>query len=168
MKSCRFLWTMIDAILFVGVSGMLVVVIIQVAGRIIGKSLPWSEEMTRNLFVWTAFMGMAVGFRYAEHARVTFFLKIFPKKLQKFQTALYFLSSVLFFGVVFVLGIGMSWRQFRNGEMSPATGIPMLFLTLPISLSSILAIIGLVQSVFFDGATKKSIAGEEENIGSTI
>jgi TRAP-type C4-dicarboxylate transport system permease small subunit len=168
MKAGRFLWKIVDAILFLGVSGMLVVVIVQVIGRLIGVSLPWSEEMTRNLFVLTVFLGMAVGFRYAEHARVTFLLKIFPEKLQKFQTALYLLSSVLFFGVVFVLGIGMTWRQFRNGEMSPATGIPMFFITLPISLCSILAIIGLVQSILFDETTKKIITGVEENSGGTI
>lgn len=164
----RFLWKIVDAILFLGVSGMLVVVIIQVAGRLTGVSLPWSEEMTRNLFVWTVFFGMAVGFRYAEHARITFLLNMFPHKLKKFQTVLYLFSSMLFFCAVLVLGIGMTWRQFRSGEMSPATGIPMFFITLPVSLSSVLAIIGLVQSVLFDETTKRSITGMEENLGGTI
>ncbi len=153
------LWKITDGVLFLGVSGMLAVVIIQVIGRAVGVSLPWSEEMTRNLFVWSTFLGMAVGFRYAEHARVTFLLDILPQKCRKYQVALYLLSSVLFLGVVSVLGMGMTFRQFINGETAPATGIPMFLVTLPISLSSILAIAGSIQSVFFDETTKKTIEG---------
>jgi TRAP-type C4-dicarboxylate transport system permease small subunit len=150
-------WKLIDALLLLEVGGMLVNVILQVISRLLGASLPWTEEMTRNLFVWTVFFGMAVGFRNAEHARVTFFINFFPNSLKKAQTYLYFISSVGFFIILAYLGARMSLRQYFNGETAPATSLPMFLVTLPISLCSLFAIIGIVQSVFLDNDTRKKI-----------
>jgi TRAP-type C4-dicarboxylate transport system permease small subunit len=157
MKNQHSFWKVIDALLFLEVGGMLVIVMLQVISRLMGASLPWTEEMTRNLFVWTVFFGMAVGFRNAEHARVTFFINYFPKTLKKVQTILYFISSILFFIIVAYLGARMSLRQFMNGESAPATGLPMFLVTLPISMCSLLAIIGISQSIFMDKETRSKI-----------
>lgn len=150
-------WKVIDALLFLEVGGMLVIVMLQVVSRLMGASLPWTEEMTRNLFVWTVFFGMAVGFRNAEHARVTFFINYFPNSLKKAQTYLYFISSVGFFVILAYLGVRMSLRQYFNGETAPATSLPMFLVTLPISMCSIFAIIGIIQSVIFDNETRNKI-----------
>lgn len=162
MQIDRALWKAVDGLLFLQVSGMLVIVVVQIIGRIVGKSVPWSEEMTRNLFVWAVNCGMAVGFRNAEHARVTLALKILPAKLKKLQAALYAGSCIAFFLIVSVLGYGITARQFRNGEMAPATGIPMFLITLPIMLCSVLALIGTIQSLLFDPKTRQVIMEEEE------
>jgi TRAP-type C4-dicarboxylate transport system permease small subunit len=161
MQIGRVLWKVVDGLLFLQVSGMLVIVTIQIVGRLIGRSVPWSEEMTRNFFVWAVNCGMAAGFRYAEHARVTFALKILPGWLKRFQIVLYVVSCAAFFAIVCVLGYGITTRQFRSGEMAPATGIPMFLVTLPIVLCSLLALIGTIQSAFFDAKTRQIIAEEE-------
>lgn len=77
MKIAKTLWRIIDVILFITVLSMLVVVLMQVLGRTFGKSIPWSEEMTRNLFIWTVNFGMVVGFKNVDHARVTFVYDFF-------------------------------------------------------------------------------------------
>lgn len=169
MKNRQFIiWRIADAVLLIGVGGMLVTVTMQIITRFLGKSLPWTEEMTRNLFVWSVFFGMAVGFRYTEHARVTFFLKLFPEKIKKLQLLVYVISSLVFFGVTTRLGFLMTMRQYRSGEMAPATGIPMFLVTIPIALTSVLAIIGVIQSAFFDKETKETILGERDDLGGEI
>ena len=46
---------------FVIVLGLLVTVSCQALSRLTGASAPWTEELSRFLFIWTAFLGMASG-----------------------------------------------------------------------------------------------------------
>ncbi|MCF7934432.1 MAG: TRAP transporter small permease [Spirochaetia bacterium] len=163
MKFRDVLWKIIDGILFAEVLGMLIVVSIQIIGRLVGNSVAWSEEMTRNLFVWTINFGMVVGFRRAEHARVTFVYDLFPKTplMKNIQLGIYMISCLLFFSVAAYWNAGMTIRQIGSGEMSPALGIPMFFVTLPLSLCSVLAIIAIIQSVLLDPETRESLTCDE-------
>lgn len=159
MQKKRILWKIVDSILFATVGGMLVVIIIQVVGRVIGASVPWSEELTRYLFLWTVSFGMAVGMRYADHASVNVLYLVLPKTkiIQKIHLVIYTLSCLVFFALLTYWNYAMTMRQLRNGEISPALELPMFLVTIPLFLCDILAIIGLVQGVFFDAHTRDRI-----------
>ena len=163
METKGLLWKIIDGILLLTVAGMLIVVTLQVFGRLVGKSVPWSEEMTRNLFVWTINFGMAVGFRRAEHARVTFIYNFLPKHrvMKTIQLVIYVMSCIGFFSVAMYWNFGMTSRQIASGEISPALGIPMFIVTLPLGLCSLLAVIGIIQSVLFDKETREHLTMDE-------
>ncbi|WP_446697816.1 TRAP transporter small permease [Acetomicrobium sp. S15 = DSM 107314] len=139
---------------------MLAIVTIQVATRLLSRSVPWSEELTRNSFIVTVFLGMTVGFRRLEHARITFLLKLLPKHLQSLYIHFYFISGTIFFVILAHQGLRMTLQQFRSGEMSPACGIPMYLVTLPISIGAALAIIAQFQSVYVDKSTRKKLIQE--------
>ena len=62
--------------------GILVVVLLQVASRLLGAPVSWTEEATRYLFVWMIFLGLAAGFRTVESARVTVFIAMMPGVLR--------------------------------------------------------------------------------------
>ncbi len=167
MKSQRLLWAVIDGLLLCSVGGMLAIVTIQVATRLLSRSVPWSEELTRNFFIVTVFLGMTVGFRRVEHARITFLLKLLPKSLQSLYMHFYFISGAIFFVILAHQGLRMTLQQFKSGEISPACGIPMYLVTLPISIGAVLAIIAQFQSVYIDESTRKKLiqelfVGEEE------
>ena len=66
------IWKAVDALLFVGICAMLLSLAAQMVSRQMGASLPWTEELTRFLFMDTTFLGMAAGFRAAVHPRVNF------------------------------------------------------------------------------------------------
>lgn len=159
MDKKNFLWKIVDGILFITVSGMLLVVTIQVVGRIISRSVPWSEEMTRYLFLWTVNFGMAVGMRNADHASVNIIYIMLPKTkiIQRVHLGIYTISCLVFFSLLTYWNIGMTIRQFNSGEMSPAVGLPMFWVSFPLFICNILAAIGLIQSVFFDETTKNRI-----------
>lgn len=49
---------------------LLLVVLLQVGGRLMGVTLTWTEETTRFFFLWMMFLAVAAGFNRAESSRV--------------------------------------------------------------------------------------------------
>jgi TRAP-type C4-dicarboxylate transport system permease small subunit len=135
----------------------MVTVTLQVVSRLMGHSLPWTEETTRYLFIWTAFLGLAAGFRSAEHARIGIVITLLPPVLRRLLAHAYVLAGLVFFGVVGYKGFQLSMQQFRSGETSPALGIGMYLVTLPVTISAILAILAHFQSVYRDPALREQI-----------
>jgi TRAP-type C4-dicarboxylate transport system permease small subunit len=159
MGKKNYLWRIVDGVLFITVSGMLVVIVIQVISRIIGRSVPWTEEMTRYLFLWTINFGMVMGMRNADHASVNIVYLLLPKSrlIERIHLVIYTASILLFFTLLTYWNIGMTLRQYRSLEISPALGIPMFLVTFPLFICNILAVMALIHSVFLDEKTKKRI-----------
>lgn len=59
-----------NVVLAIMVIGMVVTIMIQIIGRIIGHPSPWTEETSRYLFLWMMFVALAAGFNQAESSRV--------------------------------------------------------------------------------------------------
>lgn len=158
------MWGIVDAVLMLTVLGMLVTVSLQVVFRIAGNSLSWTEELTRFLFLWGIFLGMASGFRSAEHARITFVLRRLPPALRRLTVHLYVLLGVAFFAVVAYYGAMLSLGQYRSNETSPALGISLSLVTLAVSVSAGLALVAHIQSAYFDHATRESLEEAKETL----
>ena len=77
-----------DIVLAILVTGMVVVIMIQIIGRVVGRPFPWTEESSRYLFLWMMFVALAAGFNRCESSRVTLFLQMGPKWLKKFSELL--------------------------------------------------------------------------------
>ena len=93
----RVVRTLTDVVAGIAAFGILVVVLLQVASRLLGAPIPWTEEATRYLFVWMVFLGLAAGFRTVETARVTVFIALVPRLFGRLAVPIYVGSSVLFF-----------------------------------------------------------------------
>lgn len=143
------IWKTVDAFLFIGITAMLISVAIQVVTRQMGASLPWTEELTRFLFMDTTFLGMAAGFRAAAHPRVSFALAWGPGWLKKFSLHLYALCGVVFFSVLIYMTWELMMQQIASGESSPAIGLQMFLVTLPLVVSAGLAILAHIKTVYF-------------------
>ncbi|MCV2488194.1 TRAP transporter small permease [Geodermatophilus sp. YIM 151500] len=142
------LWKVVDAVVLVGVLGMVLTVSLQVVSRSLGAAVPWTEELTRFLFIYTAFLGMAAGFRHADHARIAFVVAKLPRFAQRAAVHLYVAAGVTFFVVVGYQGWELVVQQYESEETSPALGIGMWIATLPIIVSAVLAVLGHLQSVY--------------------
>jgi TRAP-type C4-dicarboxylate transport system permease small subunit len=65
-------------------SFLIVLMFIQVVFRyFLGRSITWSEEVSRLLFIWTVFLGIDLAAKYNRHIRVTFQLKLFTEPVQR-------------------------------------------------------------------------------------
>ena len=78
----------------------LVIVSLEILGRgFLGFSLLWSEELSRYLLIWTAYMGAAAATRDGSHIRVEFLLHLLPprwaRRVEQFDTALCLLFTLV-------------------------------------------------------------------------
>jgi TRAP-type transport system small permease protein len=156
------LWRVIDGILLLAVVGMLVTVLLQIFSRLAGHSVPWTEELTRFLFLWGIFLGMASGFRTVEHARITFVLRWLPRGLRRLAIHLYVVLGIVFFSVVAYYGAILALNQYRSGQVSPALQIGIYTITLSVAISAVLAIVAHIQSAYFDPETRETLEGTRE------
>lgn len=145
----RYIWKAVDGAIFCAVFGMVVLIATQVATRMIGHSAPWTEELSRFLFIWTTFLGMATGFRHGNHPSMELLLAYFPDAVVRLLRLLTPVCAVVFFGIVCWFGLILIQQQIRYGEISPSLQIGMWVTTLPLILGSALASIGAIMHGFF-------------------
>ena len=149
-----------DWVLAILVIGMVVVIMLQIIGRVIGHPLPWTEETSRYLFLWMMFVALAAGFNRCESSRVTLLLQISPKWLKKFSEILYGVLVIGFFIVMFIYGIEVVKQQAQFHEMGTALRIPMTVIGICQPVGAVLGIIGTVQS-FLEYHSKVEIGDKE-------
>ncbi|OXS74200.1 TRAP transporter small permease [Domibacillus enclensis] len=125
------------------------VVVLQIIGREIGTPAPWTEEVTRFLFLWLVFLGIGIGFRQAESARVTILLKYAPVTVKKIGVVIYAVASIAFFAYMMIYGIEMISQQISMGETSAVLLLPMWIIGMCLPLSALIGIINVVQSLLY-------------------
>lgn len=133
-------------------AGILIVVLLQVIGRLIGSPLPgsplpWTEEATRFLFIWMVFLGLAAGFRTVESARVVVFLVLFHRFFRRLAVPIYVGSSVFFFGMMGWTGLTMVRQQVMMNETAATLPIPMWTIGIVLPVSAIIAVLAIVESL---------------------
>lgn len=152
-----WIWKLVYALLFLGVTVMLLSVGAQVVSRTLGASLAWTEELTRLVFQDMMFLGMAAGFRTAAHPRVAMLISRGPQWLKTVSAHVYALAGVAFFSVLLVMAWQLMIRQINTGESSPAMGLSMYLVTIPVVLSAALAILAHIQTVYFSKEMRRTI-----------
>lgn len=150
LKKSGLLWRAVEVLLAVGLLGMLVVLTIQIVGRLAGSSPAWTEEAARFLFMDGVFLGLAAGFRAAVHPRVSYFVARGPGWLQKLSLHATVVCAITFFGVLAWTSIQLIAQQMRTNETSPALVLSMWTVTVPLALGAVLALVGTIQSIYFD------------------
>jgi len=161
LRADRAMWVAVDGMLLVCVAGITAAVTLQVISRLLGASLPWTEELARILFIWTAFLGMAVGFRRVEHPRVMLLPNAAPAAARAFFSQLYAAVGIAFFCIVGWFGLLLVRQQFVFGETSPVLGIGMYLASVPIVMASALAIIAHLVTVYIDPQAQRLIRADQ-------
>ncbi|ASS89454.1 TRAP transporter small permease [Aeribacillus pallidus] len=139
-----------DVMAAISAAAIFVVVVWQVIARLLGVPSPWTEEVTRYLFIWLIFLGIGVGFRKAESARVTILIKYAPKILNKTFTVIYAVATIGFFGFMLVYGIELMSQQINTNETSAALLLPMWVIGLSVPFSAVVGILNVIQSLIYN------------------
>lgn len=140
----RALWRVVDAVILVAVIGMVCLIALQVGSRFADASIPWTEELSRFLFIWTIWLGLAAGFRNGQHPAVTLLPEQLPAGAQRALRILAALASITLFAVVTRYGWALMLQQLRFGEQSAILQVGMWLTTLPLVLGAGLAILGTI------------------------
>ncbi len=139
-----------DTVAWLSVAGVLTVVLLQVIYREMGSPLVWTEEASRFLFMWMAFLGMAIGFRNAESARVTIFVKLLgPVLCGIVSVVVYTLFCAGFFLIMLYTGYQMVAQQVMFTEMASGFPLPMWIVGMIYPLSALFGILCLIQSLLY-------------------
>ena len=95
---------------------------IQVFSRyILGMSLSWSEEITRYLFIWSAFLSFSLCTRKCISIKIDQFIQLFPRKYSQFY--------ILLFVIIFKNGVTAHSLQMPRRHFILLHGFIQAFLT---------------------------------------
>lgn len=110
----------------------------------------WSEELTRYLMIWGAFIGSAVAVRLEGHVAASFLAAKGGRNLQRFLKSLTRTVLVLFLAVLIYYGFALSLRV--SGQLSPALQISMMWPYLSIPVGCCLMLIEIVAAMLLDNS----------------
>ena len=136
----------------------LIIVSLEILGRgFLGFSLLWSEELSRYLLIWTAYMGAAAATRDGSHIRVEFLLHYLPRRwshrLEIFDTALclLFTLTLVYAGYLLVEDSRFLGLSPTDSDLSIPIWVFQLIVPLGFALMSLRLAITLVQQVSGQG-----------------
>jgi TRAP-type C4-dicarboxylate transport system permease small subunit len=143
-KADRLLWRSVDGAILIAVLGMVCLIALQVGSRFVDASIPWTEELSRFLFIWTIWLGLAASFRAGAHPSLDILSMAAPHRLRLFFRAVQVVATVLLFAAVSWHGLRLLRQQITFGEQSPILQVGMWAATLPLVLGAALSILGAV------------------------
>lgn len=140
--------SLIKHLVFIVLSIMLVSAFLQVLYRyVIESSLTWTDELTRYLFIWLIFIGVAFSVRRNGHIAIEsifLFLKDHQKKNYK---RIIYIIQILFFLFLSVIGFYFVFTNF--GNVSPSLQVPMGFVYLALPVGSLFSMIFLLEKLIY-------------------
>ena len=125
---------------------MVVFTTLQIVGRdLFSTPFPWTEEMTRYMFVWMVFISIGYAVKTGEHIRITFVRSLLRPVLRLY---LDIVCNILCFGFS-VICMSEGYKLLRiirqGGQTAVSLPIPMWLLYLVMPLGFLLVCIRLVQ-----------------------
>jgi len=145
-------------------TGMVAVVFANVVARYwLDAAIGWSEEVSRFMFIWVAFIGSVLAFRRGEHIGLDILVKALPRAAG--HTVLLAGDLLVVASLVYLTkgGIEMTADSLASGWVSSAVPIPYgyVYLVVPVSFAlmlvdGVLKMIADVRSTFAGSAGVKS------------
>jgi TRAP-type C4-dicarboxylate transport system permease small subunit len=113
---------------------------------VVRDPLSWTEELARYLMIWAALLAVSVGIKDKEHVGIQLLIKQFPPFLTKVITAVVYIITIVFLGVLTFKGYQVAGRA--KTQLSLALNISMYWPLMSIPVSGVLAIIQqLIQTI---------------------
>ncbi len=140
-----------EAILCILLILMTIIMGVQVASRyIFSYSLSWSEEITRYLFIWSAFLSIAYCTKKRINIRVEQFVSMIPESAYSYIKLVDDIIRLLIFIYLLPFAYRYLTSAVHSGQLSPACGIPMYFIQVAPLIGFILVIFRTAQQLFLE------------------
>jgi TRAP-type C4-dicarboxylate transport system permease small subunit len=104
-------WNLLTVIVVTCFSLMLVVMLIQIASRyVFGIGVPWTDEVSRYLYISEIFLGTALAQRRKEHIRISVVTDLLPKTGKKVAACIadiitLLVSAMLVYGAIHMMKV---------------------------------------------------------------
>jgi TRAP-type C4-dicarboxylate transport system permease small subunit len=136
--------------LFISVMAALVALFVNVVLRYgFNQSLAWSEELVREVIIYTTFIGCSAAVKNRSMIRIDASVQLFPK----LKTALTFFSNfavMVFAALMIYYGWLMAALQVRTHQKTIILQIPLVYLYAVLPLMGAMMMIRVVQVMYQD------------------
>lgn len=151
-----------EFLLMAALAAMACIMMVQIAARYVFQaSLSWTEEITRFLFIWSAFLSISYCIRYHISIKVVTILEYVPKKAALALKVVGKIVMLLFYGYMLHYAAKFMMDTIASGQVSPACGIPMVLIYSAPLVGFTLAVIRLLQHFVEDCEALFSADGKE-------
>ncbi len=126
---------------------MMILAFLQVLLRFVFKSpLPWSEGLLTYLFVWSSFIGAALGMNTMEHFCIDALVDLLPEKVQRIIEGFIYLLllSVSVFLVYKGYGLAIAQKMIRMPSMKASMVMPYMCIPVSFCLIAIHSLCNLI------------------------
>lgn len=115
----------LEIFVFILISIILFLLLVQVLGRYLLKTLPnWSSEEATLLFLmWMAAVGTSLGSANNSHLVVDSLVNMFPKNIQRIIEIVIYIGVSIFLIIVFIVTSKLAW--INRTTFTPRLQIPM-------------------------------------------
>jgi len=115
-----------------------VIVALQVFTRyVLNRSLSWTEEFSRYVFIWSTYFSVSISAYYGRHIRVSAHISLLPRILQKIILTLSDMIWLCFNIVVIFYSIRFNLSMFEYPLLSETTGFNLvwIYMIIPIGFT---------------------------------
>jgi len=133
----------------------------------VGKSIPWTEELSRFAFLWMVYLCTSLVAKDGKHIRVTAQFKIFSHKIQSFMVILADIIWMAFNVIVVIEGFKLYQQMSEFPLISAVLGWDIKYVVLIIPVAFLMQIIRTFERYYRwvkAGANQRLIQYEEEGI----
>ncbi|MEJ8834798.1 TRAP transporter small permease [Ramlibacter sp. AN1133] len=131
-------------------------------------SVPWTEEVSRYLMIWTVFIGAGIACRQGKLIGVEFVINALPAPLGRAVKYLAFLLAGCFYALLCF--VGWQWVEFGNSQTSPVLEIPMVAINLAMVVGGLLMLLNTLALVLATRLSRKDIrhAAEDDELEAAL
>lgn len=115
---------------------------------VIGRSLSWSEELTRYIFLWQIWVGASYAISMKKHLKIDVFINKFNGSIHKFLQLISLGCWFFFSAFLAVEGTKLVILITAQGQLSPAMQVPMSYSYAAIPVGGVLMLVKLMGEVF--------------------
>lgn len=139
-----------DWTLFIAIMAALVSLFVNVVLRYgFSYSLAWSEELVRDVIIFSTFMGCSAAIKNRSMIKIDASVQIFPK-LKKPLTWFSNFAVLVFSGMMVWFGWKMAILQYDTNQKSIIMQIPLVYLYMILPLTGVMMFIRTLQVMYYD------------------
>lgn len=135
-----------EFVLIIFIIAMTVIMGAQVFSRyVLRRSLSWSEELTRYLFIWSGFLSVSYCSKKCLSIKIEQFVAIFPRRGRAVFKVINHTIELIFFIYMIPFAWSYMMSAVESGQVSPACSIPMYYIQAAPFVSFILVAFRILQ-----------------------
>lgn len=144
-KLMKLLVKVIALFSMLAITGLTLIVFLQVVFRFSGVSWPGAEELSRLLIVWLTFLGSSLAIYEKMHLGVRYFVSLAKPSIQLIIDRFVYLLIFIFFLLLTFYGMKLTINAMDN--TSSTLLLPMSVFYAAIPLSSIFSMLFVIEAV---------------------